>query len=214
MKMNRVYSVFAAILVLLAVSSACGIGTPAEPTAIPPTVTNTPIPTDTPTQLPTSTPTPKPTVTFTPTPAPVGIPVSGNAFEVTVLKARVLTSGVHTDDGYYWATDPGYLFVELGVRVRNLTPASKASVPWQYVYIVEDSGKSWYPNWGGFKAVSSGKALDPSSISVSPVKNGDDVISFDQDLYLRAIYVVSEKKPTTLEFGFDQSPMIQIIVNR
>lgn len=213
MKRKCVIPIMLAIATLLAASLACAGGATPEPTAVPPTSTNTPLPTETPRKVPTSTRTPRPTVTSTPTPAPVGVPVRSNTFEVTVLKARVLTNGVHTGDGYYWTTKPGYLFVELGVKVSNLKTGVKTSMPWQLIYVIEDNGDTWYPNWGGFKAVASGKELDPSSISVSSIESGKDVVEFENDVYLRLIYVVTEKRPTAVQFGFDESPMIEIVVN-
>jgi hypothetical protein len=182
--------------------------------------TATPVPTDTlaPTNTATSTPEPTstslPTATLVPTPAPVGVPVQSESYEVTVLKTRKLTSGVHTGDGYFWTANPGYIFIELEVKVRNLQTGVAANVPWSEVYVLESNDKAWYPNWGGFKAVASGKNVSTSGLSVSSIEDGTVTIPFTDDLYLRVIYIVAESDPTTVSFGFADSPMIEVVIKK
>ncbi|MEW6403603.1 MAG: hypothetical protein AB1649_17545 [Chloroflexota bacterium] len=203
----------APILVLFALTLACSASAPPEPTATSVPPSDTPAPTATATPVPTSTRTPRPTPTLEPTPAPVGVAVRSHSFEVTVLKARILQGGVYTGDGYYWTANPGYMFIELVVKAAALTTGIIERVPWSEVYIVEDDGGAWYPMWGGFKVVEIGQQLDPSAISVSAVDDGEELISFgsDSDLYLRVIYIVIEKQPTILQFGFADAPMIEVV---
>jgi hypothetical protein len=51
-------------------------------------------------------------------------------------------------------------------------------------------------------------------LSVSSIDNGDATLPFTDDLYLRLIYVVTESDPTTVLFGFDTSPMIEVVVKK
>jgi hypothetical protein len=211
MKQNKANQILLVLLGMVFILACSGGGVLATETPVP---TNTVVPTNTPTLVPEPTATLEPTATVMPTPAPVGFPVQSESYEVTVLKTRRLDSGVHTGDGYYWTANPGNVFVELEVKVTNLNSGTTVSVPWSHVFVVESEGKSWYPNWGGAKAVASGKNFSPSSLSVSSIKDGDVTISFKEDLYLRAIYVVAEGDPTTVWFGFEDSPPIEVVVEK
>ncbi len=203
-----------AVMFVLACSLFTGSGAPAEPAqqqqqqqeSSPPVA-----PTDTPLPPPTKTPLPKPTDTpLPPTPAPMGQAVRSDSFEVTVVNARTLNR-VYMGSYYYYPKE-GQMFVELVVKVTNLT-GSPASVPWKNVYVVESSGDSWYPNWAGFKAVKSGKTVDGAAIGVDDPGDGSKLIEFDQDVFLRAIWFVSKNSgKTELLFGFDDSPNIVIVV--
>jgi hypothetical protein len=213
MKQKNEFQQLSFILGVVLFILACnGGGLMATATPVP---TNTlPAPTSTLTATPKPTSTPMPTATLEPTPAPVGVPVQSNSYEVTVLKVRKLVSGVHTGDGFYWTANPGNIFIELEVKVKNLQPGVAASIPWSHIYVVESDQKAWYPNWGGFKAVKSGANFSASSLSVSSIDNGDVTISFTDDLYLRVIYIVAESDPTRALFGFDDSPMIEVVVKK
>jgi len=181
--------------------------------------TATPIPTNTATPRPTNTATPKPTntpvptATLEPTPAPVGVPVQSASYEVVVSNIKRLDSGVHTGDGYYWSANPGYVFIELEVKVTNLQSGA-ANVSWGDIYVLESSGNAWYPNWGGYKAVKSGENFAASSLSVSKIKNSGFTLFFVDDLYLRVIYIVAESDPTIVLFGVADSPMIEVVVKK
>ncbi len=171
-----------------------------EPVAGPPTATEPPNvapgPTDT-------------DVPISPTPAAVGEAVRSASYEVTVLQAREL-SRVYMGD-YYYYPKAGQLFVELIVKVSNLT-GSKASVPWKNVYVVEDTGDAWYSNWSGYKAVSTGKKVDGASIGVNETVDANVTIDFEDDVYLRMIWFLSKKDKTTILFGFDDSPNVEITI--
>jgi hypothetical protein len=182
------------------------------PATVTPVPTNTSIPTDTVTPKPTSTP--LPTATLEPTPAPVGVPVRSDLYEVTVLKTRRIDSGVHPGDGYYWMANPGNVFIELEVRVRNLLLGITESVPWKKIYVVESSEDAWYPNWGGYKDVVNGIDFDPSTLNISRIRDGEVLLPFTVNLYLRLIYVVADSDPTVVLFGFDNSPMIQVVIKK
>jgi len=211
MKQNKVCRIVFMLLVVMVILACNGGGLAFTATPVP-TNTSVPTPTATSTLQPTSTS--APIVTVMPTPAPVGVPVQSESYEVTVLKTRKLDSGVHTGDGYFWTAKAGNMFIELEVKVTNLQPGVTASIPWSHVYVVEADEKAWYPNWGGYKAVSSGKSVAASSLSVSSIKSGDEKISFKEDLYLRLIYVVAESETTTILFGFEDSPMIEVAVKK
>jgi hypothetical protein len=126
---------------------------------------------------------------------------------MTVLEARELKR-VYMGD-YYWYPNPGYMFVELTVKVSNKKDFP-VRVPWQNVYVVEEDGSSWYPYWAGYKAVESGKTVDGSSIGVNEIVDGADTINFEEDVMLRLIWLLVEKEKTTILFGFDDSPQVEI----
>ncbi len=107
-----------AFLILVLASLACSVGAPAEPTETPePPPTNTPLPTSTP--KPTFTP--KPTSTSTPVPTPteipeIGKPVSSGHWEVTVIDV-IYRSRIYPGGGYYYDPNPGYMFIDVGLKV-------------------------------------------------------------------------------------------------
>jgi hypothetical protein len=211
MRQKNTLKQVAFMLLVAFIVLACSSGALAATATPVPTNTATPAPTNTATPKPTKTP--LPTATLEPTPAPVGVPVQSESYEVVVSNVRRLDSGVHTGDGYYWSANPGYVFIELEVKVSNLR-SSEASVSWGDIYVVESSGDAWYPNWGGSKAVESGSSFAASSLSVSSIDDGGATISFADDLYLRVIYIVTESDPTTVLFGFADSPKIEVVVKK
>lgn len=204
----------ACVLLMLACKVFTGT-TPAEPVSQPTDVEQVPAPTDTPRSinLPEPTNPPRPTATekilATPTPAPVGEAVRSESFEVTVVNARELNR-VYMGDFYYYPK-AGQMFVEFIVKVSNLT-GSKASVPWENVYVIEDTGDAWYPNWGGFKDVKTGKTVDGSTIGVNEIVDGKATLDFEEDVFLRLIWFLTKKDKTTILFGFDDSPLIEFTV--
>ena len=214
MKQNwvRVRFVFFSVIVLLAL--ACSVGTAATPipeSTATPVSTKTAAPPPTSTQRPTSTPRPTATdVPPTPTPAKVGETVSNDKYEVTVIKVRKLDT-VYLDAQRHWVANPGNLFAELSVKVSNLG-SSQASVPWSNIYIVDKEG-SWYPNWAGYKSVATGVDVTPTKIIFASIENPDELIVFDQDVYLRLIWVTADYNPSVILFGFDDSPMIEVTID-
>lgn len=154
---------------------------------------------------------PEPTATIESTPAPVGVPVKSEKFEVTVIGA-VNLERIYPGGTYLYTPNAGNIIVDVGVKVSNLT-GSSVSVKWENVYVVEQNGDAWFPTWGSYKE--SGKKVDPFSLGISDANiNGDDVITFNNDIYLRLIYIVTEADPTTFVFGFDDSPLIEIVVKK
>jgi len=139
----------------------------------------------------------------------VGVPVRNDSYEVTVLNARELKR-VYMGN-YYWYPNPGYIFVELIVRVSNLSKFD-AHVRWENVYIAEEGGESWYPWWGGYQAVETDKEVDGSSVGVDEIVDGSVTINFAKDAVLRLIWIVAKGEKTTILFGFDDSPNIEIIL--
>lgn len=197
-----VFLSFAGLMIL-----ACtGGGLLAPPT---PTPTIPPPPTDTATPRPTSTPVPTATEKIPPTPSSVGDTVRSDSFEVTVVSAKELTR-VYMGS-YYYYPKADQIFVEAVIRVSNLG-GSKASIPWKKVYVVETSGDSWYPTWGGYKATSSGVSVDGSTVGVNQITDGDAVLEFEEDAVLRVIWFLTRKNPTTAFFVFFDSPTIKIVV--
>lgn len=187
---------------------ACNGAAIVEPTSTP-TSTSTKAPTKT--AKPTSTP--RPTSTKAPptaTPAPVGEVVTSKDYEVTVIKVRKLDT-VYLDAVYHWAPAKGFLFAELGVKVTNLKSGT-AKIPWQDIFIIEANGDKWYPGWGAFKAVDSGVDVRPTSLVFHEITDGNEMVEFTQDVYLRVIYHVKNNSPTKLLFRFGDAPLIEITI--
>ncbi len=197
---------FVAIIVL-----ACtGGGLITTATSLP---TNLPTPADTATARPTSTSTLLPAATeipSTPTPAPVGEAVRSESFEVTVVSARELNR-VYMGN-YYYYPKADQIFVEMVVKVSNLT-GSEVSIPWENVYVIEESGDTWYPTWGGYKAVKTGRTVDGSTIGVDEIVDGKATLVFEEDAFLRTIWFLTRDDPTTILFGFDNSPYVEITID-
>jgi len=189
---------------------ACSGGGLAAATSTP-MPTNTPLPTATNTPNPTATPkpteTPLPTATPFPTPAPLGETVQYGSLEITVFD--VITHDLIVPGGqYYWYTPEGYIFIDVGVLVKNTNPASPVSVEWGYIGIEESNGDAWYPGFADTKAVSSGSQVDPFSISIATEVEPDDVVVFEEDTYMRLIFVVVDDPGQGILFGIEDSPMI------
>lgn len=204
-------------IVILAFSLACSSFSELSATATPET-TATSFPTNTPTTAPTATkkPTFTPRPTFTPVPptataAPVGVTVSNADYDVDVLKVRKLGS-VYLDQNYVWQANPGYLFLELGVKVTN-KQGGTTSIPWENIYVIEEGKQSWYPGWGGFQTAAPGETLNPASIIFEEIKSGKSLVSFKEVVYLRLIWTIKDNNPSIVYFGFDTSPLIEVRVD-
>ena len=210
MNRDRSYTRVIFLVVLFLFLLACGGGAVAfTPTPLP---TSTPEATDTSTPRPTRTPQPTATeVPPTPTAVPMGTPVSNEEYEVSVVSLRTLNT-VYLDEIYQWVPTAGNMFVELGIKVVNLKPGSSVSVPWGDVYVIEEDGGTWYPNWGEFKPVTSGVEISPKSLVFRPLDNPSEQVTFDEVVFIRAIYGVARHSPTTLLFGFGEAPLIEVVV--
>ncbi|GAB4402145.1 MAG: hypothetical protein OHK003_29360 [Anaerolineales bacterium] len=205
---------FIFLTTLLVLSLACStVSSPAVPvdTSIPvepPTATIA----ATATQKPTSTP--RPTATAVPptaTAAPVGVTVSNEEYEVNVIKVRKLGS-VYLDQNYIWEANPGYLFLELGVQVISKRTGI-TSIPWQNIYVTEQDGNSWYPGWGGFQTAKSGENINPATIIFAQIHNENELVSFGEVVFLRLIWTIKDNNPSTVYFGFDTSPLIEVTID-
>lgn len=199
---------------LISLSLACSLSSAPEPTAtvVPSDIPSTATIAATPTQKPTSTP--RPTATAIPptsTAAPVGVIVSNEDYEIDVVKVRKLGS-VYLDQNYIWQANPGYLFLELGVKVTN-KKSGVASVPWQYIYVTDEEGDSWYPGWGGFQIPTAGENISPTTILFSQIHNSEERVSFTDVVFLRLIWTIKDNNPSTVLFGFDTSPLIEVVID-
>lgn len=201
------------VTILIAVSLACATvsspspeptatSAPTEPPTIPPTAT----------QKPTSTP--RPTATVIPptaTAAPVGVTVSNADYDVNVVKVRKLGS-VYLDQNYIWEANPGYLFLELGVQVTSKKMGNK-SIPWQNIYVIEQDGNSWYPGWGGFQIAQTGATINTATIIFAPIHDGNELVQFGDTVFLRLIWNIADNNPSTVYFGFDTSPLVEVVID-
>lgn len=204
------------IAMFTTISLACA-GLSTAPTATPEpvsTATSTPepLPTATATTKPTNTP--RPTATAIPpaaTPAPVGVTVSNEDYDVNVVKVRKLGS-VYLDQNFVWQANPGYLFLELGVQITSKKMGNK-SIPWQNIYVIEQDGNSWYPGWGGFQTARSGETVNTATIIFAPIDNGNELVQFGDTVFLRAIWNITDNNPSIVHFGFDTSPLIEVVID-
>ena len=210
MKENNVLkqALFVSIAAMLVL--ACGGGAIAFTAT--PAATLTPQVTSTSTSRPTSTPRPTATeVPPTPTAVPMGQSVTNGDYEVNVISMRTLDT-VYLDSLYHWVPTEGNMFVELGIKVVNLNPGSPVSVAWGDIYVVEEDGSTWYPNWGEFKPVSNGIEISPKSLVFRTLEDPREPVIFDDVVFIRAIYGVTKHNPTTVLFGFGEAPLIEILV--
>jgi hypothetical protein len=216
-----VVGVVLCIIVIFGVISWAGnsvapINTPPENTAIArSTATAKPIAqaTKTNTTIPSSTPRPTQTnIPPTPTPAPIGVPVIYNSLEITVLGVITHTQIV-PGGAYYYYSESGKIFIDVGVRVRNLKPGNPFKVQWSYVYI-DEGGGSWYPLYGDVKQVDSDPKLDPFNIGIKTEVKGTDIVAFDNDTYLRLIFYVTDDPTQIILFRIEDSSPIQFQIKK
>ncbi len=197
------------IVLILAVNLACtGLGTPPTATEKP---TNTPLPTKTATPKPTSTP--KPTATQIPptfTTVPMQFPASNEQYEVKVLYARFFAK-VFSGGFEYTPLIYKGKFLDLGVVVKNLQPDNQANIPWENVYIIDKLNGAYYPNFGGSFVSKNNEKFDPATLFLFPQEGLENMV-FDDLVYLRGIWATDGQKPATFLFGFDTSPLIEIII--
>ena len=211
MKQKRTYpqALFVLVVALSALACAAGsLGATATPAPTnTPQPTSTPLPTDTATPRPTSTKRPTPTrIPPTLTPAPIGVSVVYDALEITVLDV-VPHSHIVTGGSYYYYSRPGETFIDMAVRVRNTNPGHVVRIPWGYIYVIEEKG-IWYPLYGALRRVDSGTEYDPFNIALGTEINGENIVEFDDDTFLRLIYYVVDNPEQIILFGIENSPMI------
>jgi hypothetical protein len=103
----------------------------------------------------------------------------------------------------------GHYLIDMGVLVHNQQPGSVVSVNWSNIYIVEENGDAWYPGWGKAKMVDIGAKEDPFRIGLSSTNlNADDLVEFDNDTYLRLIFMVVADPEQIILFRIEDSPAI------
>lgn len=212
---TKKYSFLLFVTALLILSLACSVLSSApDPTAtalfteIPPTATIA----ATATKKPTATPQPTATeIPPTATAAPVGVMASNADYDIDVVKVRKLGS-VYLDQNYIWQANPGYLFLELGVKVMS-KKSGTTSVPWEYIYVIDEDGNSWYPGWGGFEVATAGENINPASIIFAEITTDSKSISFTDVVFLRLIWTIKDNNPSTVLFGFDTSPLIEVVID-
>lgn len=206
------HQIWIASTTLLILSLACATLAPESANTPLPTNTSLPAAINTPTQAPTSTPRPTKTpLPPTATAAPVGVTASNSDYDVDVIKVRKLGS-VYLDQNYVWQANPGYLFLELGVKVTSKRTGT-TSIPWENIYVIEQDNKSWFPNWGGYQTAGRDETLNTTSIIFAEIKNGKELISFNEAVYLRVIWTIKDNNPSIVYFGFDTSPLIEVVID-
>jgi hypothetical protein len=141
----------------------------------------------------------------------MGMPVSTEDYEVNVISMRMLET-VYLDAQYHWVPTAGNMFVELGIKVVNLKPGSTVSVAWGNIVVIEEDESTWYPNWGEFKPVASGIEVSPKSLVFRTLDDPAEEVTFDDVVFIRAIYGVARRSPTTILFGFGNAPLIEVVV--
>jgi hypothetical protein len=200
-----VFYLLTSLLVGMEAVSGCGPGQLFGPTMTP-TSTNTPIPTSTSTPSPTFTPTPTFTPSLTPTPTiipEVGKPVSNDNWEITLIsplsRKRIYRGRI------YYTANPGYIFIDLAVRVKNLQSGTN-SLRSSDIVVIDGNKKRWDFIWLGRQSVTSDRVIDPFSISVEDFRPSDS-IDIEGESYLRLIYVVSDAS-SNLGFHFKGIPQI------
>lgn len=206
----KVVSILAVAVLVLACSGGGAFVSATET----PSATSTPVSTNTATPRPTSTP--RPTKTPFPTPAPKGISIDTGDFSFTVVDAVSLRR-IYPGGEYLFTPNPGYIILDVGVRLENGKSGEVVSIPWENVYIKEQNGDSWYPYWGSYKPVESGIEMDPFTVGISSNEIvGTERINFTGDAYLRLIFIVGDNnnQPVPLMFGIGDSPETELLVDQ
>jgi hypothetical protein len=197
-----------ALLALVLASVACSVGGIAQPTEVPPT--DTPLPTSTP--KPTFTPKPTSTSTPVPTPTPIpeiGKPVSSENWEVTVIDV-IYRDRIYPGGGYYYDPNPGYMFIDVGLKVNKL--GSKSSVFSSAIVVIDENGKPWPALWSGTKDASGGE-VDPYTIGMDSVLDEDIDISTEK--YLRLAFILKEESlGKEVYFKFEDVPAVPFTIEK
>lgn len=173
---------------------------------------NTTIPA-TATKKPTNTPRPTNTaVPPTPTPAPIGVPSSNADYEVTVLYARYFGK-VFSGGFEYTPSIFGGKFLDVGVLIKNLQPDTQRDISWKDIYVViVKENQSYYPNFGGVFVPTNDAKFDPATLFLFPEDSIENIV-FENTVYIRGIWATDGDKPATYYFGFDTSPLIEVVMD-
>ncbi len=214
MNKDRRFLEIVSVLTVAVLILACSGGSIVASATETPSATSTTISTNTATPPPTATP--RPTKTPFPTPAPKGVSIKAGDFSFTVVDAVSLRR-IYPGGQYLFTPNPGYVILDVGVRLENKTSGEAISIPWENVYITEQNGDSWYPYWGSYKPVESGTEMDPFTIGISSNEIvGTELISFTGDAYLRLVFIVGDNnnQPVPLMFGIGDSPETELLVEQ
>ncbi len=172
-----------------------------------PTITPTVTPSFTP--PPTFTSTPMPTSTPEPTPAPVGETIKYNGLEITLLEVAT-HSHIVTGGYYYYYSEPGRTYVDITVRVRN-TGNAPVVMAMKNLYLVDETGDSWYANFSGTQTVEIEKRFNPmASLKLEKTVSGETPVSFEKDTYLRLVWYTNTGQD--LIFGIGDAPQFTFSV--
>jgi hypothetical protein len=173
-----------------------------------PTLTHTvtPQPTPTSTLIPTSTPTetPKPVL------AALGESVKLRGLEITVLE--VATHSHIVTGGYYsYYSKEGEIFLDVAVLVRN-TETVPVTVEVGDIYIIEETGDTWYSNFSGLQSVEVGRQFNAlATLKLEKNISRYEKIQFQKDTYLRLVYYTKQNQH--ILFGIQNSPQIVLTVD-
>jgi len=210
LKTHSIRFIYAFLMLALA-SLACSASALAEPTATPePSATNTPLPTSTP--KPTFTP--KPTSTNTPIPTPtqileIGKPATSENWEVTIIDV-IYRDRIYPGGGYYYDPNPGYMFIDVGLKVNKL--GSDSTVFSSDIVIIDENGERWSALWSGVKDAN-GNEVDPYTIGMNSVLDEDIDISTEK--YLRLAFVLQDASlGKEIHFKFEDVPAIPFTVEK
>lgn len=201
------------ILIISLILSGCGPGQFLGPT-ITPSATITPTPTLVPTSTPRPTFTPRPTATEvppTPTPASMGEAVGYKTIEITLLDMYRHDNLIPGNGYRYWA-NPGYMIIDLVVKLQN-AGSSPASVKWSDTYVIDSTGARSDVFFAGSRAATKTQKVDPLSIDYNAIY-GDPAVEVADTVYMRIIYLITDKPEQKALFGVGDSPLIEFTVKR
>lgn len=205
------------IAIFTTISLACAGLSTAPTAALDPisTATNTPepLPTATATIRPTNTPRPTETpIPATPTAIPMELPAINAQYEVKVLYAAYFAK-VFSGGFEYTPLGFGGKFLDIGVQIKNLQPGSPLTIPWENIYIITPNNEAWYPNFGGsYPPQNKDEKFDPATLFIYPEDAMED-INFSEVVYIRGIWATDGTIPATYLFGFDTSPLIEVVID-
>jgi hypothetical protein len=198
------------LIFISALLQACG-GKAQPATTLPPRSTYTPTAIVTSTMAPTSTPVPTATDIPTSTPAPLGKVVRNGSLEITVMDVNRHDNLIPGNGYRYWAKT-GYIIIDLIVKLQN-TGSDPASLKWSDLYVIDGSGYHRDLLFGGSQKASKKERVNPLAIDYQDV-NGRTEITVSDTVYMRAIFIITDKPQQSVLFGIGDSPLIGFTVKR
>jgi hypothetical protein len=55
--------------------------------------------------------------------------------------------------------------------------------------------------------------MNPSSLVFAELKTGHVAVNFEDSAFLRAIWIIKDNNPSTVLFGFEDSPLIEVTID-